>query len=210
MEWREVVFPDPELADDYGVVAWSQELDPSYLYAAYSNGIFPWPCDSDLIPWFSPAERAVLDFENLHISRSLRRQLKKCDFTFKVNSAFEDVIRACSAAPRKGQDGTWITDQMIEAYVEFHHHGYAGSFETWQGDTLVGGMYGVSINGQFAGESMFHHVTNASKFALISAVEFLGSKGLTWIDVQQLTPLLESFGAHLIPRSDYLQRLNSK
>jgi len=208
LEEFEVIFPDVEMADQHGIVAWGRELDVAHLHAAYSHGIFPWPCDDEYIPWFCPEERAVLDFSDLHLSRSLRRQLKKCDFIFKVNTAFKDVITACSEAPRKGQNGTWIEPRMIETYTEFHQMGFAVSFETWNGDgELVGGMYGVIIDGHFSGESMFHKETNASKFALINAVYCMQKMGLTWMDVQQFTPLLKSFGAHLIPRKEFLKRI---
>ena len=209
LDEREVVFPDVSSADEHGIVAWGKDLDVAHLHAAYSQGIFPWPCDDDYIPWFCPDPRAVLDFDNLHISRSLRRQLKQCDFEFRINTAFAEVITACSKAPRKEQDGTWIEPRMIQTYTEFHDLGFAVSFETWSDNKLVGGMYGVIIDGHFSGESMFHKQTNASKFALINAVMCMQKMGLTWMDIQQLTPLLESFGAHEISRLEFIKRINN-
>lgn len=204
------IFPPVDTADENGIVAWSQGVTTTLLYAAYSKGIFPWPHDLDLIPWFCPDPRAVLEFDNLHISRSLRRQLNSCEFEFRFNTAFKQVIEACAQVPRKGQDGTWIEPRIIDVYTQFHHQGYAVSFETLNRDNkLVGGMYGVLINGHFGGESMFHHETNASKFALINAVKHLKKIGLTWMDIQQITPLLKSFGATEISRKEFMTRLKA-
>ena len=192
------------------VVAQSAFLNRDIILEAYSKGIFPWPDDEEsLIPWCSPDPRAVLDFENFHIPKSVKREIKKSDFEFRFNTVFDEVIRNCASAGRKGQNGTWIIQSMIDEYIALNREGYAVSFETWQDNWLVGGCYGIFINNVFSGESMFHKVSAASKFSLINLVSFMRDNyGLQWIDVQQLTPLLALFGAHEISRDDYLKRIS--
>jgi leucyl/phenylalanyl-tRNA--protein transferase len=175
--------------------------------AAYTNGIFPWPVEEGSILWFAPPVRAVLDFDKFKIPKSLPRYLKKCDFHFKINSSFESVIKACSH--RKDTDnGTWITQKMIEAYIDFHHSGNACSFETFDSKGgLVGGLYGVMIGKYFSGESMFYRVGGASKFALIETVNYLKEHGVEWIDVQVMNSFTASFGATNISRKEFMERL---
>jgi leucyl/phenylalanyl-tRNA---protein transferase len=197
-------FPDPEQADDRGLVAVGGVVAPEWLLAAYARGIFPW-YDQGLPPlWWSPNPRAILDGERLHVSRSMERVLRQARFRVSFDTAFEAVMRACGD---ERDEGTWILPEMISAYVELHRRGHAHSFEVWDGERLVGGLYGVQLGGFFAAESMFHRSTNASKVALICAVRSLFGAGVGLFDVQFLTPHLSSLGAHVIPRSAYLSRL---
>lgn len=201
---------DPEAADASGVVAWSwpDALTPENLIAAYRSGVFPWPADADApVPWASPDPRAVLDFARLRLPRSLERARRRCAWRFSIDRDFAGVIRACSLAPRPGQSGTWILPEIISGYTELHRRGHAHSVEVWEGDELVGGLYGVDSGGLFTGESMFHLRSNASKLALLHLVEHLSGRGATWIDIQQLTPHMKALGAVEIRRRDYLVRL---
>jgi leucyl/phenylalanyl-tRNA--protein transferase len=197
-------FPDPELADDRGLVAVGGAVSPDWLLASYARGIFPW-YDQGLPPlWWSPNPRAILDAERLHVSKSMQRLLRKPPFRMTFDCAFEAVMRACGD---ERDEGTWILPEMVQAYVALHERGHAHSFEVWDGERLVGGLYGVQVGAFFAAESMFHRATNASKLALISAVRALFGAGVELFDVQFLTPHLVSLGAHAIPRRDYLSRL---
>jgi len=202
-------FPSVEWADESGLLAIGGDLEVETLKLAYTCGIFPWPIAGEPIYWFAPPQRAILEFDGLRISERLQRYFRNSDFIFRVDTNFERVIRACARSKnRKGQRGTWITSDMITAYCEFHRCGYAHSFEVYnKQNELVGGMYGVLINKFFAGESMFYKQPNASKFALIEATRFLRNFGLTWMDVQTLTPLLKRFGAKEIPRAEFMRKL---
>jgi leucyl/phenylalanyl-tRNA---protein transferase len=198
-------FPDPELADDRGLVAVGGTVSPDWLLASYARGIFPW-YDQGLPPlWWSPNPRAILDAERLHVSKSMQRLLRKPPYRMTFDRAFEAVMRACGD---ERDEGTWILPEMVQAYVALHERGHAHSFEVWDGERLVGGLYGVQLGAFFAAESMFHRATNASKLALISAVRALFSAGVELFDVQFLTPHLVSLGACAIPRRDYLSRLD--
>jgi leucyl/phenylalanyl-tRNA--protein transferase len=191
-----------------GVVAIGGDLSPENVLEAYRNGIFPWPISDEYpLAWFSPDPRAVLDFDRLHLPRSLKRAQNQKRFTFTQNQAFETVIQTCRDVPRAGQDGTWITDPMVKAYIQMHKLGFAHSFEAWAGTQLVGGIYGVLIDGAFAGESMFHHAANASKLILVHMAEYFLARGLHWMDIQMMTPHLKLLGAHEISRDDYLSKL---
>jgi len=200
-------FPDPRSATPEGVVAVGGDLDPDTLLSAYRQGIFPWPVVGLPLLWFSPPARGVLDFADLHLPRSLRRARAHASFRLTLDTAFADVIRACAATPRPDQDGTWITPAIESAYVRLHRLGIAHSAEAWDGDRLVGGVYGVDVGGAFAAESMFYREPNASKLALLHLVAHLSSRGLEWLDIQVLTPHLGRLGAHEIPRDDFLERL---
>lgn len=209
---EETVFPPAESGGDGGVIGFSRDLTPGMLADAYRHGIFPWPCEESYVIWASPPMRGVLPLNRLHIPDSLRRCMKKQypeRFELRVNTAFDPVIRACAAAPRRGQDGTWITGKIISAYCEFHRLGFAHSFETFDRATgeLAGGLYGVSIGGIFCGESMFHRVAGASKFAFLGLAGVLRAHGVELIDTQMVTPLTASFGAAEIPRPEYLALL---
>jgi leucyl/phenylalanyl-tRNA--protein transferase len=186
------------------LVAVGGAVSPDWLLASYARGIFPW-YDQGLPPlWWSPNPRAILDLEQLHVSRSMQRLLRKPPFRMTFDGAFEAVMRACGD---ERDEGTWILPEMVQAYVALHERGHAHSFEVWDGERLVGGLYGVQVGAFFAAESMFHRATNASKLALISAVRALFNAGVELFDVQFLTPHLVSLGAHAIPRRDYLARL---
>jgi len=206
----EFSWPSPDPADRFGLVALDADLSPARLISAYRHGIFPWP-DSMLaraIPWVSPPRRAILEFAALHVPKNLRRaQRTLAALRFTTDTAFEAVIRACCAAPRPGHPGTWITPAMIEAYTELHRRGHAHSVEAWNGDTLVGGLYGVTAGGVFTGESMFHHVTDVSRLCVLQLLAHLQARGSTWIDIQQLTPHFARLGAREIPRAEFLERL---
>jgi len=157
--------------------------------------------------WFCPAERGVLEFSALHLPRSLRRAHRLSGLRFSIDRAFRAVIRGCAETPRPGQQGTWITPAVIQAYVRLHDLGIAHSVETWAGEALVGGVYGVDVDGAFAAESMFYRHPNASKLSLLHLISHLRSRGLDWIDVQTLTPHMARLGAHLVGRDVFLDRL---
>ncbi len=203
-------FPDVEKADESGFLGWSDSLNTKLLLDAYRSGVFPWPQDEDSVLWFAPPERAVLKFSDFRIPKTLERELKKMPFTFTVNKDFESVIRHCAAVKRK-DDGTWINEKIIEAYIDFHKAGYAWSFEALSADgTLAGGLYGVLLDGFFAGESMFFLESGASKFTLVKTVEWLRQEqGLSWLDAQIQNKFLASFGTSVISRSEYMELLNN-
>jgi len=180
------------------------DLSPERLLAAYSQGIFPWFNDDALILWWSPDPRMVLFPDKLKISGSMRRVLNSGRFRLSRNEAFDKVVERCAGSKRPGQPGTWITAGMQEAYGGLHRMGVAVSYETWMGEELVGGIYGVDMGHIFCGESMFHSVSNASKFALIGMVRDLQARGYSMIDCQVYNPHLESLGASQIPRKDFV------
>jgi leucyl/phenylalanyl-tRNA--protein transferase len=197
-----LAFPDPNLADDEGMLAIGGDLSPERLLFAYDHGIFPW-YDEGLPPmWWSPNPRTVLDSERLHVSRSLKRVLRSARFSVSIDRAFRNVIIECG---RERDQGTWILPEMVEAYCNLHELGHAHSVEVWQGERLVGGLYGVQRGGLFAAESMFHRERDASKVALVTAVETMFRAGIELFDVQFLTSHLESLGAYEIPRVRYLE-----
>ncbi len=200
------LFPDPRRAR-YDVVAIGDDLRPETLMEAYRNGIFPWPTDEAPLPWFSPHERAVLFFDEIHVSRSLARGRRLHSFRLTIDADFGGVIRGCAEAARPGQEGTWIFPEIIEAYERLHQLGLAHSAEAWDGDHLVGGIYGVDMGGAFGGESMFYRKPNASKLALLHLAGHLRSRGLGWMDIQVMTPHMEALGAREIPRSQFLDLL---
>jgi leucyl/phenylalanyl-tRNA--protein transferase len=200
-------FPDPSEATPDGIVAVGGRPEPALLAEAYARGIFPWPVEGYPLLWFSPPERGLLFFDELHVPRSLARERRRTRLRFTVDRAFERVIRACAAVPRAHESGTWITPAMIRGYCEFHRRGRAHSFEAWEGEELVGGVYGVDAGGAFAGESMFRLRPNASKLALLFLVEHLRARGLGWLDVQVMTPHIEALGARLVPREEFLTLL---
>lgn len=200
-----LLFPNPALAEEDGLLAVGGDLSTNRLLLAYQNGIFPWYSDDDPILWYSPHERFVLYPAELKISKSMRQVLRSGKFTVTTGTCFEEVVAACSAAKREGQDGTWITDDMKAAYAKLHHEGFANSVEVWLDGKLVGGLYGVHAGNVFCGESMFSLVSNASKTALI----WLCNTGkYNLIDCQVYTEHLESMGARMIPREDYIAVLH--
>ncbi len=195
-------FPDPSAYDAEGLIAGGGDLSRERLLAAYRKGIFPW-FDERPILWWCPDPRSIITRESLHISRSMRHTLRKTSFTLTQGTAMSAVMGGCS--DRK--EGTWITQEMHDAYLDLHHHGFALSYEVWQQDELVGGLYGVLIGGVFAAESKFHRKTDASKIALIGAVVDLFDRGVGLFDVQFLTTHLGTLGVHEVSRTDYLGRL---
>ncbi|MBR1951964.1 MAG: leucyl/phenylalanyl-tRNA--protein transferase [Lentisphaeria bacterium] len=203
----ESIFPPPDMADENGIVAVSREIHPGMLIDAYSHGIFPWPFgdEYDFIPWCAPLERGVIPIEEFHIPSSFLRKMKKLDFSLRVDHDFPAVIKACAAAERPEQEGTWITAQIIDAYCRFHKMGYAHSFETYDSSgNLVGGLYGISVGRIFCGESMFYKVSGASKFAFVKMAEILKTLGVVLIDTQMVTNATASFGAREIPSAEYI------
>jgi leucyl/phenylalanyl-tRNA--protein transferase len=201
-----LVFPPPEEAED-GLLAVGGDLRPERLLLAYARGIFPWYGEGLPILWHSPDPRMVLTADRLIVNRSLAKTIRRGRYRVELDRAFADVVRACAAVPRPGQDGTWITEDMIAAYVRLHELGYAHSAEAWEGDALVGGIYGVSLGGAFFGESMFAHRPDASKVAFVTLVEQLARWGIDLIDCQVHTDHLERFGAVEWPRPRFLAAL---
>ena len=206
---EQVEFPSVSMAlqEPNGLLAIGGNLDVGTLFSAYRQGIFPWFNDDDPILWWSPAPRMVLHPEELHISRSLRRQLRKQQYKITFDHDFAGVISQC-AVPRNIEEGTWITHDMQDAYIDFHHAGYAHSVEVWDQGLLVGGLYGVAIGRVFFGESMFSRQSNTSKIALAALSCQLQQWQFKLIDCQQHTPHLESLGARDISRKDFIDRLN--
>lgn len=197
-------FPHASSSDADGFLAVGGDLKPGTLLLAYGNGIFPWTTHP--ITWWSPDPRAIIPIGGLHVSRSLRKVLRSSPFSISFDRAFRRVIEGC-AAPRPRRKETWISRQFIAAYTRLHERGHAHSVEVWREERLVGGLYGVSIGGFFAGESMYSEEENASKVALVAMEEKLRECRFTLFDVQVMTPHLRSMGAVEIPRSEYLQRL---
>jgi leucyl/phenylalanyl-tRNA--protein transferase len=200
-------FPDPSSASEEGIVALGGDLHPQTLLLAYAHGIFPWPIQGIPLAWFSPAQRAVVEFDALHIPKSLAKERRRARFSFTIDRAFERVIESCAKTPRPGQDGTWITAPMKKAYVEMHRLGHAHSVEAWEGEVLAGGIYGMDCGGAFAAESMFYSRPYASKLALLHLIEHLRGRGLSWLDIQVMTPHMKALGAVEIPRDAFLARL---
>ncbi len=205
----EIVFPPPDLAEDEGLLAIGGDLSEQRLLLAYSMGIFPWYSDCSPILWWSPDPRLILLPEGLKISRSLRQTIKKGIFEVTMDRAFDSVIRNCASAQRKDERGTWITDEMIEAYILLHNSGYAHSVESWVDGEIAGGLYGVALGSAFFGESMFARKSNASKVAFVTLVQQLHRWEFSLIDCQINTLHLRSFGAHEIPRKEFLKMLKT-
>ncbi len=203
----ELVFPPPGLADDDGLLAVGGDLSVDRLLLAYSMGIFPWYSENYPILWWSPDPRLVIFPKELKVSRSLRQTIKKGIYRVTTNAAFEDVIRNCATVTRKGEGGTWITDDMIEAYIRLHKAGYAHSVESWEGDELAGGFYGVMMGKAFFGESMFAKKSDASKVAFATYAVALAENGFELIDCQVTTEHMKRFGAREIPRPEFMKRL---
>ncbi|MBY0413000.1 MAG: leucyl/phenylalanyl-tRNA--protein transferase [Bdellovibrionales bacterium] len=202
-------FPPVESADEHGLLALGGDLELESLLLAYSRGIFPWPISEEYpLAWFSPDPRGILAFDKLHISTSMKKFLKKNPYEVRFNTNFEAVIMNCARVKRSDNQGTWITQEIIDSYIELHKKGFAYSTETYLNDTLVGGVYGVCINRFYSGESMFHTEDNASKVALIALLYQLKQQEIGWIDTQMITPVVESLGGIAIDRDTYLKMLN--
>ncbi len=200
-------FPPAAHAEPSGLLAVEGDLSPDRLLAAYRNGIFPWYNEGEPILWFSPDPRMVLRAGEMRVPRSVRRNIRSQPFELRLDTAFEEVIRRCAVSPRPDQDGTWITADMIDAYIRLHELGYAHSAEAWLGGRLVGGAYGVSLGATFSGESMFFEVTGASQAALVALVSQLERWGIDLVDCQTHTPHFARIGATQWPRADFLSAL---
>ncbi len=203
----DITFPNPSLAEPDGLLAIGGDLSVERLKLAYQSGIFPWYSDDEPICWYAPHERCVIFPHKIFVSKSMQQLLHKKIFTIKTNTAFEQVIRNCAYINRKDQDGTWITNEMENAYINLHKLGIAKSVEVWQNNVLVGGLYGLEINNIFCGESMFSKVSNASKAALIWLCT---NNNYALIDCQVRTEHLISMGAEMIAREKYLELLGGK
>jgi leucyl/phenylalanyl-tRNA--protein transferase len=200
-----LAFPSPLRANADGLVGIGGDLSVPRLLLAYRNGIFPWT--DKPITWWSPDPRAIFELNQFHVSHSLAKIIRKGVFQITIDRAFSDVMKGC-AAPGPGRRTTWITREFHKAYTQLHEQGHAHSLECWQDDKLVGGIYGVAIGGFFAGESMFHCVSNASKIALYHLIEHLRQRHFALFDIQMLTSVTASLGAIQIPRAEYLKRLS--
>lgn len=200
-------FPPIEEATEEGIVGVGGDLEIESLILAYSQGIFPWPLDEDYpLTWFSPDPRGVLRFEDLHISKSMKKLIKQSKFKIKINSCFEDVIAMCSRAQNRHlQEGAWINNSIIDAYIDLYNNGFAYSFEIFFDDELVGGVYGVSIGRIISGESMFYTKSNASKIALIGLMHYLNDHGVRILDTQMVSPIVETLGGVNISREEFLK-----
>ncbi|MES2773720.1 MAG: leucyl/phenylalanyl-tRNA--protein transferase [Bacteroidota bacterium] len=203
---NKLIFPPPEDADEDGLLCMGGDLGMERLLLAYSSGIFPW-YEGPVPIWWNPDPRFVLFPDNLQVSKSMKQVLKRQDFSITSNKDFLQVIRNCQYTERKGQDGTWINEDVVQAYSELHQSGYAISYEAWQNEELVGGFYGIKIDQVFFGESMFSKVSNASKAAFIAAVGEMKKQNIQLIDCQVYTAHLESLGARMIGRNEFLTLL---
>jgi leucyl/phenylalanyl-tRNA---protein transferase len=202
----ELIFPPVHLSQPDGLLAMGGDLSTERLLLAYRNGIFPW-FDGNIPLWWCPDPRFVLFPDELKVSKSMKQVLKKNSFAFTIDRAFADVIGNCKTSPRRDQDGTWITDDVKAAYIRLHQLGFAHSAEAWSNGELVGGCYGIQLGRVFFGESMFSKLPNASKFAFIRYVEILKLQSVALIDCQVYTPHLESLGAGMIERTQFIQLL---
>jgi leucyl/phenylalanyl-tRNA--protein transferase len=202
-----LLFPPPERGPRRGPIALGGDLRPERLLLAYSMGIFPW--QGEPLHWHSPDPRMVLLADELVVARSLRRTMRRGTFHVTLDTAFREVMVACATVPRPGQDGTWITPEMVESYTELHRRGVAHSAEAWKGQVLVGGLYGLSLGAAFFGESMFSVEADASKVAFVALVEQLRAWGLPLVDCQVYTPHHASLGAREWPRRDFLAALKA-
>ncbi|MCR8921833.1 leucyl/phenylalanyl-tRNA--protein transferase [Dasania sp. GY-MA-18] len=207
----ELYFPptDTALTEPNGLLAAGADLNPQRLLLAYQQGIFPWYEPGEPILWWSPSPRAVLFPQHIHISKSLNKRLKRQEFTVTCDQQFIAVIQACADTPRKGQPGTWISDDIIAAYTTLHQQGHAHSVEVWHNDRLVGGLYGINIGQVFFGESMFSHSTDASKIAFVALAQNLAAWGYPLIDCQVANPHLTTLGAEEIDRSRFNHHLQN-
>lgn len=216
-----MAFPDPAVYDfpewiaigDYAyfareVVSFGDTLTVHNVREAYLKGIFPWHMEGLPLPWYCPEKRAILEFKDLHIPRSLERARRRNEFTFTIDKAFQRVILACARTPRAGERGTWITQEFIDVYTALHEEGMVHSVEAWDTNgELVGGVYGVDARGVFCGESMFYKRPNASKLSLLFLIDHLAERGSTWLDAQVITPHIRALGAKEIPRNGFLTKL---
>lgn len=199
---------NPRQSTEEGLVAIGGDLTADRLVEAYSLGVFPWPHEGLPMLWFSLDPRGVIEFDELHLPKSFQKFLRK-NLHWKItrDQAFERVIEECEKQPRKDQQGTWISQEVKSGYLELFNRGQAHSIEVWEGEELIGGIYGVMSEKYFSGESMFHRRDNASKVALYELIKWLQSLGLKWLDIQMVTSVSESFGGKYIPREEFLKRI---
>lgn len=202
-------FPNPEQADAHGLLCVGGDLKPETLIEAYSHGIFPWPQKDVPLLWFSPPQRGVLFFEKLKVPKTLKKQMAKKPFEITMNKDFSGVIENCARVPRN-EGGCWIIPEMVEAYKRLHQMNLAFSVEAWQQGNLVGGLYGVEIQGVFSGESMFFKESGASKICLVHLANHLKAEGHQWMDIQMVTPVLKTFGGEYVSRKTYLVMLEDR
>lgn len=203
-------FPPVSEADQEGILAVGGDLSPERLKLAYQQGIFPWFNEGEPILWWSPDPRMVLFLDELVVSKSMRNVLNRKMFKVTFNKSFKEVILNCKNIERDGQDGTWISNEIVASYCELNRQGIAKSVEVWQDDNLVGGLYGIDLGHVFCGESMFSKVSNASKVAFIALVEHLRKENYKLLDCQVYNPHLDSLGCREIDREDFMSILNSK
>ena len=203
----ELAFPPLSRAGREGLLCIGGDLSPQRLLLAYKNGIFPWYSEGDPICWWSPPERMVVFPQEYSLPKKLRNVLNRKLFSVTFNTQFEKVIEGCRFSERNGQDGTWLTQEMHEAYLEMHRRGYAKSVEVWQEGELVGGLYGLDMGDVFCGESMFSKVSNASKYAFVFLIKKLKAENYRLLDCQVYNHYLESLGATLIPRREFIKIL---
>lgn len=201
------IFPNPNNADEEGLVAYGGNLTPKVVLSAYLQGIFPWYNEGEPYLWWSPDPRMIVYPEKFKVSKSLHQKVKRGEFEVRFDTNFNAVIRSCSHVKREGQAGTWITDEMIMVYNRLHEMGFAHSVETYLDDELVGGLYGLSLGKVFCGESMFHKVSDASKVAFYYLVDKLKELNYSFIDAQVPTQHLKSLGGEEVPRSKFLEIL---
>jgi len=205
---QQLIFPPADIAliEPNGLLAFGGNLSPQRIMLAYSSGIFPWYSENEPIMWWSPDPRGILPLDNFKCSKSLKKFARNCDYHITINTAFDQVIDICATIPRN-DSGTWITEDMINAYKTLHKLGHAHSVEVWSENILVGGLYGVIVGKVFCGESMFHKATNASKLAMFSLVELLKSQAAEFIDCQMQNSHLASLGCIEVPRTKFLAML---
>jgi leucyl/phenylalanyl-tRNA--protein transferase len=201
------VFPPADHAEPNGLLAVGGDLSPGRVWRAYQHGIFPWFSEGQPILWWSPDPRMVLRVDALRVQRSLRKRIRQQPYRITMDRAFADVIAACATAPREGQEGTWITEEMMATYNELHRRGVAHSVEAWDGEQLVGGLYGIAVGRIFCGESMFARASDASKIAFTYLVRQLEAWSCPLVDCQMHTPHLARFGAVEIPRAEFMRQL---
>jgi leucyl/phenylalanyl-tRNA--protein transferase len=204
-----IEFPPLDSADENGLIGVGGDLEAESLLLAYTNGIFPWPISKEYpIAWFSPDPRGIIKTNDIHLPKSFKKFLKNHPYSVKFNTNFEAVILNCSRIKRNHETSTWITDDIINAYINFHKLGFAYSVEIYEADKLIGGLYGVRIKNYVCGESMFHTKDNASKLALYSLILKLQNESISWLDTQMITPVVEQLGGYYISRNKFMEYLN--
>lgn len=209
-EHQRLDFPDPRSADREGLVAWGGNLSPGMVLSAYESGIFPWYSEEYPILWYSPDPRCIVPLDGYRLSKRIRRYFHRAPWTITVNRHFELVLDYCKKVPRMGQDGTWITDELFRSFIDLHRRGYAQSVEVWEDGRIVAGLYGLTLERSFSGESMFTLVDNGSKAALMALVTVLARGGWQFIDAQVPSPHMMAAGGREIDRSQFLELVSNQ